>query len=177
MAYNIGASSGNLILLSNQTVSAVSAVEFKSVITTAFDDFVIIVEALTVSGTGVNIACQFSTDNGSTYISTANYVRNNLLVSSSGTTINQNTGQASYFVTRFISSGATDQSGFKINLYNITSGSAHPVCTSFFSNTSNIESLGWTCGTYLGAIAVNALKLFVTSGTLSGNFKLYGVEK
>ncbi len=173
MAYNAGASSGNLVLLNKQTPAGVSEIVFTSLITTAYDDYVVKFNSLTGAGGITFIQLQFSTTNGSSYLTAGNYFLDG---------VNSNSGSQGFAFSpaqtgcRMASNfGASpSQACGRIELFNISSGSFVPVGLVFDcgSNLNVFES--YSVG-YNSAQAVNAIKIIADGGTFSGTFKLYGV--
>ena len=176
MAFNSGASSGNLVLLSSQLASGASIIEFKSVITTAFDDYVLRCSNVTGAG-GANVAqFQYSTNNGVSYLSAANYNRTGLFSNSAGGGFYFTGGQTAGYVVPEIDTSGTQQCISIVNFMNITAGTVNPCLfgQSMMGPATRMDNWAYE---YAGAIAVNALKVYPDAGTFSGTFKLYGVQK
>lgn len=174
MAYNAGSQSGNLVLLSSQVASGSSALTFTSVITTKYDDYVLRFNGVTGAGGANVLGIRYSVDNGSNYLSGANYTITGYFA---------DTGSQSFFgavaQTRVQIIGglgaSPDQSVGIVNLFNITSGTFKPAAYSQFMSTSN-GRIDVDAAVYTSAIAVNAIQVAPDAGTFSGTFKLYGVQ-
>lgn len=70
-----GVSSGNLTLLSRQTITApVVSVAFAGLITSQYDDYEVHAEGLIPSANGTFIAAQVSTDGGATWVAGTSYI-------------------------------------------------------------------------------------------------------
>ncbi len=173
MAYNAGASSGNLVLLSKQIASAASAINFTSVITTAYDDYVLRFNGLTAAGGGSFLQIQFSIDNGSSYLTGAVYTLSGYETNSGGQTFSFSAAQTGCRLCQTVAASPTQSCG-TAQFFNISSGTFNPVVITQSMSTSigDHSNIGTS---YNAAIAVNAFRVIVDSGTFSGTFKLYGV--
>lgn len=174
MAYNAGAASGNLVLLSSQTASASSGLTFTSLISSQYDDYVIKYSGITGAG-GIGLCVlQYSTDNGATYLNGANYSTVGWDASGGGGTFRSLT------LTHVRLNGggipaAPGQCAGTCQLFNIVSGTFYPVSIVSSMSTTGITGLNYYTE-YATAIAVNAFQIIPDAGTFSGTFKLYGVQ-
>lgn len=171
MAYNAGASDGNLVLLSSQQASGASILEFKSVITSKYNDYVLRCSGVTGSGVA-NLLSQYSTDNGSTYLAGGNY--------------NGAGFQSSHDSGAFFAQNGQDQI---IIIQDMSGVCQYAYCNYFGINLNLQPFVTISCGTsavanywqyqyvYSSSIIVNAFKIYPNAGTISGSFNLYGVQK
>lgn len=180
MAFNVGASSGNLVLLDNQIVSGASSVDWTSLIDSTYDVFYLAYDSVTMSTTG-QINFRASTNNGSSYLSTAIYSEGGSVANSDGSGGYALGGQTQI---RWIDRGTNaSTSGISGNmyLYQFNSTSLWKSILWNLVSTGNIYADGkiaWisAAGSIQTTSACNALQIYPASGTISGNFKFYGVQ-
>lgn len=164
-----GGSSG-LILLATINASAAASVAFSATyITSTYNKYVIEIDSLHGSVGGADLLMTISTNNGSTYLS-ANYVTNALYISGGAL---------------FPGGGLT--SSFDLLANQGLSGSvATGQMTIVFSPTASAEFIMEWRGnvggvTFVGGgnnssqITVNNIKITPSTGTVTGNFHLYGI--
>lgn len=169
--------SGNLVLLSSQVGSGQTQITFTSVITTTYDDYILIISGMRCSA-ATFFYCQVSSDNGANWLSTSNYTNGGTYASSGGNMSFYVGGQAQMRIMDNAGSSAGQQSGGRVRFYGISSGANMPVCTSEFQTAGGINVTNNYGNTYGVATAVNALRIYPNAGTITaGNFKLYGVVK
>lgn len=173
MAYNAGASSGNLVLIQKQTASASALLEFKNIPAT-YDNLKLLMYGVTSSGTSA-LRGQYSYDNGSTYKSDAAYVIGLSQSTSGGSGNNWASGQTNFTLIVDINNTASCQACGEANFYNVAT-SIYPVMTTTTQTVGNGYSFFTAGCTYNGAAGiVNAFSIFPDAGTFSGTFKLYGI--
>lgn len=125
----------------------------------------------------VTMSVTFSTNNGSTYLST-NYEYVNY-VNTTGTSSTPNsTSAASLQLAAALSNAA--KSGLNMDLYffNLNSGTYSAICNGqgCHFNQASAYAITMVCGANSGTTAVNALKFAPSSGNFaSGTIRLYGV--
>lgn len=176
MAYNAGSQSGNLVLLSKQTASASSSIDFTSLISSAYDYFKIEFYNMTFSA-GNNLFLRMSTNNGSTY-STTTYSTTQLFGNSGGQTTRYVTTDAGHGLTLAWTTNANVTGCGSVIMYNLNSGTLYKQfitqCSySVGADQGYLFSTGmWSTGT-----AANAVRIIPDAGTITtGTFKLYGVQ-
>ncbi len=168
---------GNLVLLSNQTGSGQTEITFTSVITTTYDDYILVISGMRCSA-ATFFYCQVSSNNGSSYINAANYTNGGSYASGGGNMSFYTGSQTQMRLMDNPGSSAGQQSGGRVSFYGISSGTNMPVCTSEFQTAGGINVTNNYGNTYGVATAVNALRIYPNAGTITaGNFKLYGVIK
>ena len=172
-----------MVKLSTQTVSGASSVEFgSSVITTDYEQYIIKCTKLIPSATA-HLYMQLAPDNNSTY-DTANYYSGYGGFGSSNTTAS--TGA------NYVSNGSQWNTGNNLlhtptakSKQDITIRLINPmdsaVYTTAYSDVMKYYSDGshyWfpLAHQHQDAAAFNSFKLYMSSGTLSGRFTVYGVQ-
>jgi hypothetical protein len=172
-----------LVLLNAQVVSAAASVSFSSTyITSTYDTYILEFDDVIQSASGTNNALTVSTNNGSTYES-SNYGYSYSVTSGS-------TGSPS--VTGSASDTSIRLNNFAQNILYAGSGrikfsnpsSASSATTFIFEYVNKNEYPFGAGGYHAGsgawfgsATAINNIKIAPASGTISGNFKLYGLQK
>lgn len=177
------ATSGNLVLLSNQTASASSSISFTSLLSSTYDEYVFDVYGVTTSGGNNIIWIQLSTDNGSTWLNTT-YYTNGIVTngdgSSGGYSFPNTTG---FELTDRFPNGSTVSYLTYLRLYNVNSSSLYKQFIAQSTASGNIYSGNTLCFINLSGVVqntsvVNAVKFFPGTGNFAtGTFKLFGVVK
>lgn len=171
MAYDAGASSGNLVLLSSQTVSGSSGITYTSLITSEYTDYVL--RCVGVTGAGCNnLLSNYSSDNGGSWLGGGNY-------NGAGYEYGHDGGG-------FFNQNARDN---YVIIQDMTGGNQYALCNYFGINlnlqpfvtiqtgTTNLAN-GWQYQfVYSSNVIVNAMRIIPDAGTFSGSFKFYGVQK
>ena len=172
MAFNSGASSGNLVLLSSQTVSGSAGITFTSVITSKYSDYVLRCSGVTPAGGAGVLNLRFSVDNGANWLGGANYTRTGYATFVGAGVFYGDVGNTSAYVCATI----VTQASSICNFFSLASSTLIPMMigNSLGVDTGRQDTFGWQ---YDSAITVNAIQLFPDAGTFSGSFKLYGVQK
>lgn len=175
MAYKFQES---LVLIASTTASASASVAFTSKITTNFTVYVVKLRVIVAATLGKNLILTFSTDNGSTYLST-NYQWGN--IEGKSTAGVSNLGSTSD--TSIQIGGANDQSphGYNadITLYNLNDSTFSPRIdyTTVLLNNSTRQDINQGAGFNSTTTPVTAIKIAFNSGNItSGTFSLYGVN-
>jgi hypothetical protein len=176
MAYNEGASSGNLVLIQKQTASASAEIDFTSGIT-GYDIYYLSFYDIVCSAVTADLFLQFSVDGGATY-ETTNYLENGCAAYNSSINSFQN------IVTGYQIGWSLNSSGNPLRgnakLYSLNDGAnskgiIYEVVNQSNALTGNVSrNVG---GLFENASVVNALRFIPASGTITtGTFKLYGVQ-
>jgi hypothetical protein len=169
------------VLVSAQDVVNQASVNFTSVITSAFDEYELHIVELVPLTDNTDLWIRFSTDNGGSWDATVgNYVRARNTQLSSGTTFPGDSSTSDSKIVIAVACGnATGETvigRFQIanpnsaSLYKIVHGSSGQ----YYSGAQALGSL--ITGTYKVATAVNALQLLMSSGNITGKFRLYGIR-
>lgn len=174
MSHNTGASSGNLVLISDQTASASASLLFTGIGST-YDNLKLLFYGVTSSAASANLGLQISYDNGATYKSDANYNLGYMIGNNAAPTVNWAAGQTSGQIVGAFSNAANGQVSGEVTLFNVTASKFPQFVTTGMESggTQGLFTLG--CNYVGSAGAVNAFKILPSSGTFSGTFKLYGV--
>lgn len=170
---------GGLELLSDQTVSAVSAVDFTKFASELYDAYLIQFCDLVPGTDNTDLWLKYSTDGGSNFIA-ANY-RHARYSSVEGAAVVVGGSASDSKILIFAGLGSsTGESASGFLKLGSPSGSLYKLMTGELTSYSASPALTRTTfgGTYTGAAtAINALRIEMSSGTISGKFKLYGVRK
>ena len=169
-----GASSGtgSLVLLNTQNASASSSISFSSTyITSTYNTYLIVFQNV-VQSTNSNTELQFSTNDGSTYLTTG-YVGNLWAVPINSAAWGQLNSTTFLYIT--VNTTSIGSSGY-IYLFNPLNGKSPQICSMNFSNNSG-NSVNFTLDSgYQTTTNINNIKFFDSSGTITtGTFSLYGV--
>jgi len=156
MSYNFP---DEFIFLSTQTASSSASLSFTSLITSTYPVYFIKIRSLIPATDATNLLLTFSTDNGSTYLST-NYLWSNYHITSGGApTQTKSASDSSIHVCETASSTSTNN-GINMEFYCFGFGTA--VVPAIMGNT--------------GTTAINAIKFAMSAGNIaSGTISLYGM--
>ncbi len=168
--------SGNHVLIQSQTASSVSSLTFTTGIT-GYDIYFLQYYGITNSAGAANLAIQVSTDGGSTY-QTTNYVNNGYYSNNSGLTNIYLTAFAGMLIATDLDNTAAPSFSGNGYLYNFGNASLHKQFVgqgagkyASISNISTHMGCEWSTVT-----VVNAFKILIDAGNMSGTFKLYGIQ-
>lgn len=170
MAYNAGASSGNLVFIQSQTASGAAAIDFTTGIGSTYNDYQLVIDGVSCSADGQDLTLLVSTDGGSTY-KTTNYSCGGVFFNSGGT--NASTPSTTYFQLTFNTQISTLAYG-NFRLYSLFNGE-QPNITGQSSYTLVNAYIGLCVAGFTTDTVVNALRVVFTSGTITGTVKLYGI--
>jgi len=180
MAFNQGASTGNLVLIQEQTASNSANLEFKTGIT-GYDQYVLMFYGVLGSAANDQLIINFSTDGGVSYDTGANYAYTGYVNGTSLALTQQVNGGATFgelLSLIGIGTAATQSSG-QANFYNLGSSVFHK---QFFCNSVGFsDAYGYInanlATNYVNTAIVNAFRISLNSGgnIVTGTFKLYGV--
>lgn len=167
------------VLLQTQTVSGVSAVDFTSGIDSTYDHYILRITDLAFPTNASYLLMRFSTDGGSSFISSNGYIWNMSLTTDGANGASAGIPDSSIRLLTEQSNVASVFSGGSIELVGL-SGSRYKGFNSkitYARNGANIATAnvgGWLANTS----PVNGIRLLPSvSATLSGTFSLYGVRK
>ncbi len=163
---------GSLELIEEQTVSGVSAVEFKNLADKPHSVYVLYVNNITTTGNSQKFI-RFSNDNGDNFISSSDYryayfygTTANVFDTPSSSAINK-------ISTNFLSSSssASSSNGY-VYFYNLLNSDRFSTVTFENMNQWVDTRMGFGGGMLSTIEAHNAIQFVPSAGTLSGNFKL-----
>lgn len=165
---------GALVLISTQTASSSTDIQFTSGISTTYSNYL-----LTVSGgepvtTSQAFRMQLSTNGGASYLSTG-YLSSAISFAYNSTTSSVDNQ------TTYISLGSTISStryfGMSLWLMNLSGASGATTWTGSYGGIQTNLSMGYLTGSRVAA-SYNAIKLYHNSGNINkGTFSLYGITK
>lgn len=153
-----------LIWLSSMTAAAASTVDFSNLLTSTYDNYFLIGENVTTSGPQ-QVNLRVGTGATPTW-QTSNYA----------TPASSSTSSVELFPTPNSSSAPAT---FGVYCTNCNSASAYKtmVGSASYINNSNLYAVYQIGGAWLDtSTAISSLRVLVNSGTISGIFKLYGLQ-
>jgi hypothetical protein len=172
----LSASGGALVLLDTKTASASSQLDFTSVITSSYDYYVLEIDTLVLSNSAADLQVRYSTDNGSTFITTSSYQTQRVERTLGGTTA---TTSGATQTASIIGPGATlgGYADGKIEIYNPSATTSFSYHTLVGRVSSSLYVYETYTSQYAGGAAVNAIRFFPSAGNFtSGSIRLYGVK-
>jgi len=170
-----------LTLIKSVTASGASSVEFKNgvsdvVIDSTYSYYRIVGFNITPSEDDKNIQIQFSTDAGSSYITSGYYTMTQRNINgslNSGLTV---TGSAMDL--NNVGNNTNEEGAFEFTVFN-PSSSSHFTHYQSIGTTKNSGAqivFYQSGGIYEATSDIDAFKVFFNSGNISGTFKLYGIK-
>ncbi len=177
-ALNESASSeGGLVLLSIQTASASSELDFESVITSDYSSYVFVLEDIRPATNATDLYFRTSSNNGVSYDSTGtHYSWFQVGFDGSLLTDNADTSDSQIYLTNTdsgLSNVAQSALSGVVELLNPASASANKRVT--FHTTYNTAAEVNGSGSRLSTTAVNAVRFLMSSGNItSGKIRCYG---
>ena len=177
------AAGGSLTLLNSTTATAATSVTWgNTIITNAFSVFLIVWDSYDASATQF-LTLRLSTDNGATFLTTSYSWGSNALLGSTGV-LTDKSGDASGVQQTAISLGADQSSSGTLH----TGGAAFlftPTEATIITSVAGFRNVHHGSldygGNYFGgshntAAAHNAVRLLPNTGTITGNFHIYGLS-
>lgn len=175
------AGSNALILLKTITASTAESVVFdNTVITNSYNKYIVEFDGVYGSASSTDVLLTVSTNNGSGYLSANYFSAGQHQGADTATITGADTGTSSSINLSFaggngITSNSTSTAHGTIKFSNPL---ASAVCQFIFDfvgfNTSTfVHYLGWGFNT--GTTAINNIKIAPSTGTITGNFHLYGI--
>ena len=172
---NASGGGGAWNLISTKSASASSSINFTSGITSTYNNYVIIASNVKVSSFGT-VSVQFSIDGGSTYLSSSYLSGVNQWSYTTATNTNTNSSTGIIITT---SGDNTSYCSSYAYLNNLTSGIDLPqvFADGVKAGTATLSRF-YSCGCYTSALAINAIQLIPSAGTITtGTFSLYGISQ
>lgn len=166
------------VLLSSQTVSNQASVNFTSVISSTYTRYEIIGMTIVPQTDATSLTCRVSSDNGSTWISSSNYAYNYYILVDANATLNAtgNTGTTAWTLQAGLGNSTGENTAFTMELYNPSETSYHKLMRGkgiSFTDTPN--QFTYDFGGLLSLTpAINAIQFYMSSGNISGTFRVYG---
>lgn len=183
MAYQRAATTPQVpgaVLLSTVNASAAATVDFTSGITSTYKAYKIVGVDIAPSTDAVELGLRVSEDSGSTWKSSSGDYYHSGYSTTSGGLAGAFSGQTSTYIPL---GGSYDNAASSSGLIEIVvqnpAGSTYR--KNFKYEASHFRDGGnssWTAGQglYTGTAAINGLRLLMSSGNISGTFKLYGLQ-
>jgi len=171
---------GQLELIETQTVSGVSAVNFTSIQESTYNVHYLTFNDLDLSDDQENILVRFSNDSGSTYESGSNYdwAHQRNIASGSFLEVGSTTG-TSIEINRLLGNATNETQNGYIYFYNLGDSAKYSFTT---SHTTGIYYTGaivsnFGSGVYHQAETINAIRVYIVEGNMSGSLSLYGIAE
>ncbi len=171
---------GGLIFLSLVNASSASTIDIETTFSSTYDAYVIIAEGITFSASSTDLNCRMKV--GGSYDTAANYyywaAQPTSSTASLGSPAVANGGNSINITSASnLSNTASDGGNIRMHVYN-------PASTTFkkcidwhgffpFSGSSSHTVFGGGMNT--ATTALTGIRLYPTSGTMSGKFRLYGI--
>jgi hypothetical protein len=181
---------GALVYLGTQTAAASATLDFTSLMSSTYDDYLFVIDNLIPATNGVNLYMRTSTDNGANWDASAgNYFYGYNKIAPSGSTTASNSTAGSNSDTKIIiAPTVNNNTGVAINgdvkfrgVNNTAVYKGIKFDLTYFDTAgvagSNFRSLEGG-GVRVSANSINAVRFLMDSGNItSGNIKLYGIAK
>ena len=172
---------GGLTLIKTATASGASSVEFKNgvsdvVIDSTYAYYRIVGFNITPSEDDKNIQIQFSTDAGSSYITSGYYTMTQRNTDSSLNSSLVVTGSAMDL--NNVGNNTNEEGAFQFTVFNPSSSShfTHYQSMGTTRNSGAQIQFFQSGGVYEATSDIDAFKVFFNTGNISGTFKLYGIK-
>lgn len=171
---------GGWVYISSATASSSASITFTGLST--YDAYKVVTYDVASASDAVNFLLRTSTDNGSTYVSTASYNWSAIAVNTAGAVVGAGgSGATSIQLASSMGNASTTEAGSGV-LTMIHRGSGSTVSRFLFEfayRNSASDTLWYNMGgTYNVGAAVNALQFLMSSGNISrGTFRLYGLRE
>lgn len=178
----IGSSVVGAVLLSSTTAAAASSVDFTG-LSSSYSKYIIQLTDIVPSTDATNLYFRVSTNNGSSFLSTNEYEYFQISGNNSGTTITGTnaTSQAQILLnpsaTALDNGLTTSTCEGTVILSNHASSAFHKhiLCDLVYSTSSTQVNISKVAAKAKTATAVNAIRFIMSSGNISGTFKLWGL--
>lgn len=179
----VTAAEGSMYFLASATASASSEIVFESIISSTYDEFVVICNSIVPGTDNQALYLRTSTDNGGDYNGGADYDFSQVGINSAATSLSANGAGANVIA---IASGANLGTGTGescnviLRIKNPSNASASTVIA---YETTGTDQAGngyaiYGSGMRIAAADVDAIRFFMGTGTIaSGEFKIYGIKK
>lgn len=168
---------GALEYIETQAASGASQVDFTTGIDSSYNVYYLAFRDTTVSVDGTNIGLRFSDDGGGTFIATGYQAGMNRNPYNSATVTNAN-GTTQVTLASLSSNASEPKASGFCWLFNLTNGNDPSFAgqTTYNNSTGPTLNYGWHGG-YMGTPNIDALRIFPGSGTITGQFTLYGLKE
>ena len=171
--------SGSWILLSAQTASSSASISFTSVLTDTYDVYCMTFDGVTQATDAVEINLLFSTDNGSSYRTSAySYVYKSFNAGASGDGNSESTSAAVLRLADGLDNSSSDPFSGQVFIFSPTNSAVFTNVTNHTGGSANANTMTSRVGG--GTIQVaednDAVQVLASSGNLAaGTIRLYGI--
>lgn len=186
--------SGSLILLGVRSASNSSEIDFTSLMSSTYDDYVVKISAAVPATNGMLLTMRMSVNNGSSFFNSANDyahsstgIQPNLTVSNSGSQIDSSINIGGFPGTVGLSNTASGGGWCgTVEMFNVNSTTQNKLLAVTgiaalngpLTSTQNGMGVGIGAANGIRSAAVNAIRFLMSTGNItSGNFYLYGIKK
>lgn len=177
----VGADGGSLVWLGTQTAASSATLDFTSLITSTFDDYLIRLDAVLPATNGANLLFRVSTDNGLSFLATTQYNATRINNRTASTAANGAGDTNTSAVTLFDSLSSTSGKGSwgRIDLHAESGQAVATIQWQLSGYESTIGDITYqNGGGIVAATSVNAIRFVMSSGNItSGTIRLYGIRK
>jgi len=168
-----------MVKLASTSASSSASIEFTSKISSNFSTYYVKIRNILPATDATSLLLTFSTDNGSTYLSTNYTWVFSSALSSNSQTITYNAADTSITIADTLSNDTTRDLNADIMLYDMNSGTymskIDTHCVSYNSDAHGKIIVGG--GSNTGTTAITAIKFAMASGNIaSGTIGLYGIQ-
>ena len=171
----IPAASGGLVYIQQLTASSSASLSFTTGISSTYTNYLFVISNIISASSSVTFGMQFSTNGGSSYLS-SNYISGNFTLAYTATTLSNSNSTSNIILTGGVTSTDTGLSG-TLWCYGITTAS-QPNCTydMTWKNSSSSSARLFGGGNNTTTAGVNAFQFAFSSGNIaSGTITLYGL--
>lgn len=176
-AYKNAPAASALVFLGTRTASNSATIEFKSLMSATYNNYLLTIDFCQNQTTGQNLKMDVSVDNGANYITSGYVSGTNQMAYNSGLITNA-TATGTIRLTNAIATGNQDICG-QLYLMNMTRGSGFQTVQGTTSgNTGAVLGNIYVYGYYGTPGVIDAFRLLFTSGNITtGTFNLYGIAQ
>jgi len=166
-----------LVWLSTVTASASATVDIETTFNSTYDNYLLVASHITTSDTFVNIDCRLKL--GGAYVTAADYYFAMTAVSS-GAGANVYTGEAPGAATRIriiqgSGGNASHRCGFSMNIPILGTVYRTVEWRGYNARGETEHRLAAGAGMCANTGALTGVRIYATTGTISGTFRLYGI--
>lgn len=177
----IGANN-SMPLLATYTPSGASSVDITGVLSSDYDDYIIICDDLAPSVDNSSLNLRTSPDNGATWASAAGSYRHAQgypIDTGAGVTNDGSPSDTSIKLVNGVGNAAQEDASLVLYAHNINSSTKYKKFTwtgSMVTAAGNFYAI-IGAGRGLNTYTINALKIYFSSGTITGTIRVYGIKK
>lgn len=171
---------GDLILLGERIAAASATLDFTSLISSTYDEYLIEFLNVIPATNTVDFYMRMSTNNGSSYDSAANYGYATFGANSSGSALGGAGSGLTQLKLNHSTIANTSTAGIcgHLRLFSPSSTALHKRISGQFSNPVTLWENAFVSGAYMSTTAVDAFRFLFSSGNItSGKIRLYGIAK